>query len=171
MANCPTCKAVMDAGDKRCATCGRSWYGSETVSGGMVKAEPGRRAAELVASLPANDHDKFHFRTIRYLRSTKDRSRTIDKLVEDGLRKDLAEAFVETIYAENRLKNRRYSWVSMLCSGVLFLVLFVLMNSAGLVFFVLLPMSAIGFAWGLGSYLGATGYELDEDKDQEEAET
>jgi hypothetical protein len=112
-----------------------------------------------------NDDEKMFFHVVERLRSLKNPDKVKEDLVAKGMHRVKADEVVDAVHKALKWEIRKGALVKMVGSGLvlgLFLLIFVF---TGHLFFIIIPITAVGFLWGLGQFVFATGYEVPANND------
>jgi uncharacterized protein YoaH (UPF0181 family) len=113
---------------------------------------------ELIMAMSNAERAYLDARSMLALEKNKDRvSRTLQSR---GMKAGEAADLVDQVYRDNQATNRKSALGKILLSGLGLVVFGGVFLFTGRLFFIILPIVAIGFLWGIISFLTAPGYEI-----------
>lgn len=109
------------------------------------------------------DETRFELEVRELLAKQRNKNTVVNFYVNRGMDPDEARDLVYSIYKENLSINRKSSLGWVIGGGLGTAVFVAIWLASGRLFYIWLPLCAIAFLIGLGRFIAASGYEVDED--------
>lgn len=157
MPTCPACAEPVREDAKRCLSCGRSL--AQVDPRAASAAEPTRPA--LVLTMDGAAYEKLYLTTANLLQRHGDMRKAADALVADGLAEHAAQEITGIVHRDIKAHNRKMAFNKMIGSGILLAIFGAIYLVSGVLFYIILPLAAIGFVWGLAGLFITSGCTME----------
>ena len=111
------------------------------------------------------DEDRTVLQVRELLATQRNKNVVVNYYINQGMAPDEAREMVYSIYKENRWENRKTALGIMIGGGIGTAIFVAIWLGTGRLFYIWLPLCAIGFLSGLAKFLMASGYEVSADDD------
>jgi hypothetical protein len=112
-----------------------------------------------------NDDEKMFFHVVERLRSLRNPEKVKQGLVAKGMHPVKADEFVDHVHKALKWEIRKGALGKMIGSGVILAIFLLIFAFTGHLFFLIIPITGVGFLWGLGQFIFASGYEVQAESD------
>ena len=108
-----------------------------------------------------SDADRVYLNAHNILSQEKSKDKAARVLKSRGMPEPQARALIDEIFRDNQAANRKTAFVKIGLSALSLVVFGAIFVFTGRVFFIILPLAAIGFLWGLIKALTADGFDIE----------
>jgi uncharacterized protein YoaH (UPF0181 family) len=115
-----------------------------------------------------SDKERAYYKVVGLLGQERNIERVKKMMMSNGIAAGEADQLVDSVYNDIKSHNRKKAIWKIVISAILLLIFGVIMISTGILFYIILPFSAIGLLWGVVKLMTASGYELDSSDEGED---
>lgn len=113
--------------------------------------------------MPMSDAERAYIDARSMLALEKNKERVARTLTTRGMKAHQASDLVDQVYRDNQSENRKGAMGKLVLSGLILAAFGGIYVATGRLFYIILPIAAFGFLWGIVSFLIASGYEISSD--------
>lgn len=107
-----------------------------------------------------SDAERAYIDARSMLATEKNKERVARTLTSRGMKAGQASDLVDQVFRDNQSENRKGALGKLVMSGLILAAFGGVYLTTGYLFYIILPIAAIGFLWGIISFLIASGYEI-----------
>ncbi|MBA3938652.1 MAG: hypothetical protein H0X38_14460 [Planctomycetes bacterium] len=107
------------------------------------------------------DAQRVYLNAHNILSQEKSKDKAAQVLKSRGMSEAQARALIDEVFRDNQAANRKTAFVKIGLSALSLVVFGAIFVFTGRVFFIILPLAAIGFLWGLIKALTADGFDIE----------